>query len=238
MKLKELQEAAYEANIDIVKHRLVLLTWGNASAFDQDLGVMAIKPSGVKYDSMKPSDMVLLDVETGKVIEEGALNPSSDTPTHLVIYRSFPKVGGIVHTHSHYATCAAQANRDIICLGTTHADHFYGDIPVTRKLTQNEIAQEYEENTGKVIVETFTSRNIDPEYVPGVIVCSHGPFAWGKTAAKAVENSVVLEESARMLVHTSMLSHQLERVQQDLLDKHFLRKHGADAYYGQDAGKG
>lgn len=235
MKLKELQEAAYQANVDIVKHQLVLLTWGNASAYDKDLGVMAIKPSGVNYEVMKPSDMVLLDVETGKIIEEGALNPSSDTPTHLELYRSFANVGGIVHTHSHYATCAAQANHDIICLGTTHADHFYGDIPVTRKMTQNEIGQDYEANTGKVIVETFNARSIDPGYVPGVIVCSHGPFSWGPTVSSAVENAVVMEESAKMMVHTALLSYPLVPMQQDLVDKHFLRKHGAGAYYGQNS---
>ncbi len=234
MKLKELRETAYEANIAIVRHKLVLLTWGNASAYDTDLGVMAIKPSGVSYDTLKASDMVLLDIETGEVIE-GSLNPSSDTPTHLELYRRFPGVGAVVHTHSHYATCAAQANRDIICLGTTHADHFYGDIPVTRKLTQTEIQQDYEEHTGKVIVETFSSRNIDPGFVPGVIVCSHGPFAWGISAEKAVENAVVLEEAARMMIHTAMIAQPLVPIQNDLLDKHFLRKHGADAYYGQDA---
>ncbi len=236
MKLKELQEAAFEANIAIVKHNLVLLTWGNASAFDKDLGFMAIKPSGVGYETMKPSDMVLLDVETGEAVE-GALKPSSDTPTHLELYWNFPSLGGIVHTHSHYATCAAQANQDILCLGTTHADHFYGDIPVTRKLTGDEIAEDYEANTGRVIVETFNSRSIDPEQVPAVIVCSHGPFSWGSNAEKAVENAVVMEEAARMMVHTSLLAGELTPLQQGLLDKHFLRKHGANAYYGQDEQK-
>ncbi len=233
MKLKELQEAAYEANIAIVKHSLVLLTWGNASAFDRDLGVMAIKPSGVNYEQMKPSDMVLLDLENGEVIE-GSLRPSSDTATHLELYRYFPGIGGVVHTHSHYATCAAQANRDIICLGTTHADHFYGDIPVTRKMTTEEIEHDYEENTGKVIVETFQNRNIDPTSIPGVVVCSHGPFAWGSSALKAVENAVVLEEVAKMMANTSLFTQRLVPIQKDLLDKHFLRKHGVNAYYGQE----
>ena len=233
MKLKELQEAAFEANIAIVKHSLVLLTWGNASAFDRDLGVMAIKPSGVNYEQMKPSDMVLLDLENGEVIE-GSLRPSSDTATHLELYRHFPGLGGVVHTHSHYATCAAQANRDIVCLGTTHADHFYGDIPVTRKMTSQEIEQEYEKHTGSVIVETFQNRGIDPTCVPGVVVCSHGPFAWGSSAQQAVENAVVLEEVAKMMFTTSSIVQRLVPIQQDLLDKHFLRKHGVNAYYGQD----
>ncbi len=235
MKLKDLQQAAFDANVEIVEHKLVLLTWGNASAYDTDLGVMAIKPSGVSYDILKPSDMVLVDVETGEVIE-GGLRPSSDTPTHLEIYRGFPNTGGVVHTHSHYATCAAQARRDIMCLGTTHADNFYGDIPVTRQLTPEEIGQDYEANTGKVIVETFQERGIDPGYVPGVIVCSHGPFAWGNSHQKAVENAVVLEEAARMMVHTSLLTGELIPLQKELLDKHFLRKHGVNAYYGQEDG--
>ena len=227
-----LKEAVFKANLAIVEAGLVVLTWGNASGVDRKTGIMAIKPSGVAYDKLKPEDMVIVSLETGKVVE-GTGRPSSDTPTHLELYRSFSNIGGIVHTHSRYATCFAQARMDVACLGTTHADHFRGTVPVTRPLTDEEVSGDYELNTGTLIVDCFKSRGINPDDVPAVLVANHGPFAWGGTPAKSVENAVVLEEVANM----NMCAYQLRRdaapISSTLLDKHFLRKHGPTAYYGQ-----
>ncbi len=232
MPYDQLKQRVFDANLAIVKAGLVVLTWGNASGVDRAAGVMAIKPSGIAYDVLRPSDIVVLSLETGKVIE-GTHRPSSDTPTHLHLYRSFENVGGIVHTHSMYATCFAQAKRDVPCFGTTHADNFYGDIPTTREMTTAEIETDYEHNTGVVIVETFRDRKIDPDMVPGVVLASHAPFAWGTSPAKAVENAIVLEFAAQMALNSLALTPNLNRIPQALLDKHFLRKHGPKAYYGQ-----
>jgi L-ribulose-5-phosphate 4-epimerase len=233
---KELREAVWQANLDLVKAGLVVLTWGNASGVDRAAGVMAIKPSGVDYAVLSPEDIVLLDLETGQPREGTRLRPSSDTPTHLLLYRAFPEIGGVVHTHSECATSWAQAHREIPCLGTTHADQFYGAVPLTRPLSDAEIEGDYEVNTGEVIVERFRQAGLNPEYVPGVLVASHAPFTWGKTAAKAVENAIVLEQVARMALQTFTVNPQAAPVPQKLLDKHFLRKHGAGAYYGQGKG--
>jgi L-ribulose-5-phosphate 4-epimerase len=226
--LEALKEVVFKANLDLVKHGLVLFTWGNVSAIDSNRELIVIKPSGVSYDSMKPSDMVVIDIRGKKV--EGDLNPSSDTPTHVELYKAFNKIGGIVHTHSTFATSWAQAGKSIPALGTTHADHFYGEIPCTRKLTNEEINTDYELKTGKVIIETF--ENMDPEAIPGVLVNDHGPFSWGSDAVKAVYNAVVLEEIARMALYTKQIGF-ADPVDQVLLDKHYLRKHGKNAYYGQ-----
>ena len=228
---KELKERVFKANMQLPQYGLVKFTWGNVSEIDREKGVMAIKPSGVEYSTMTAEDMVVVDVESGKVVE-GKYKPSSDTDTHLEIYRSFKDVGGIVHTHSRWATIFAQMKKDIPALGTTHADYFYGSIPVTRDMTKTEIEGEYELNTGKVIVETFAERGINPKDVPSVLVASHGPFSWGKDAANAVHNAVVLEEVAFMAWHT-MTSSDISSMDSNLLDKHYLRKHGANAYYGQ-----
>ena len=233
--LEELKEKVFKANLDLVKHNLVIFTWGNVSGIDREKGLVVIKPSGVSYDAMKASDMVVVDLQTGETVE-GDLNPSSDTPTHLVLYRAFPEIGGIVHTHSTYATAWAQAGKDIPNIGTTHADYFYGPVPCTRRMTPAEIGDdvsgEYEKETGRVIVETFEGKN--PDHIPAVLVQSHGPFTWGKDAMEAVHNSVVLEELAMMAWHTEAIAPQPGHImQQELLDKHFLRKHGAHAYYGQ-----
>lgn len=230
MSYDELKQKVYQANIDLVKSGLVILTWGNVSGADQ--GVMAIKPSGVPYDILKPRDIVVLDIQSGQVVE-GKARPSSDTPTHLHLYRAFEGLGGIVHTHSTVGTSFAQAMVEIPCMGTTHADNFYGTIPCTRAMTSEEILGEYELNTGKVIVDCFTSRKIKPLDVPGVLVASHAPFAWGKTVEKAVENAIVLEFSAKMALNTLVLNPKAGSIPQVLLDKHFLRKHGPGAYYGQ-----
>ena len=227
-----LKQAVWQANLDVVQAGLVVLTWGNASGADREAGVMAIKPSGVGYDVLRPEDIVVLSLETGEVVD-GRLRPSSDTPTHLHLYREFPGVGGVIHTHSRYAVSWAQAERDLPCFGTTHADHFYGPVPVTRRMRDDEIRDAYEHNTGVVIVETFRERGVDPDQVPAVLVAGHGPFAWGATPAKAVENAVVLEAAAEMGLHTLLLNPAATGIGQTLLDKHFLRKHGADAYYGQ-----
>lgn len=232
MSYQALKKAVWQANLDIVEAGLVELTWGNASAVDREAGVMAIKPSGVDYDRMDPGDMVLLSVETGEPLEDG-LKPSSDTPTHRHLYRQFQGIGGIVHTHSSYAVSWAQAERAVPCLGTTHADHFYGPIPVTRRMHEDEIEEAYEHNTGVVIVERFRSEGLDPLDIPGVLVAGHGPFAWGETLRDAVENAVVLESVARMALHTRLINPEARPIDQALLDKHFLRKHGTDAYYGQ-----
>ncbi len=227
--LEQLKQEVFEANQALVKHGLVIFTWGNVSAIDRKEGLIVIKPSGVSYDEMKVEDMVVVSLDEGKVVE-GNLKPSSDTPTHLVLYRQFQGINAIVHTHSTYATSWAQSGRSIPALGTTHADHFYGAIPCTRMLTRKEIQENYEEETGNVIVETF--KEIDPESIPGVLVAGHGPFSWGATAMKAVYNAAVLEEVAQMALHTFSLGNQ-KPIDQFLLDKHYLRKHGKNAYYGQ-----
>ena len=227
---KKLKEEVLKANLLLPKYGLVVFTWGNVSAVDREKGIIAIKPSGVEYDDMQADDIVIVDLATGEVLD-GKLKPSSDTPTHLELYRQFPNIGGIVHTHSRWATIFAQAKHPIKAYGTTHADYFYGEIPCTRLLSEAEIKGEYELNTGKVIVETF--KDIDPDFVPGVVVASHGPFAWGKSALDAVHNAVVMEEVAMMSWHAKIENSSLESMDQNLLDKHFLRKHGKNAYYGQ-----
>lgn len=226
--LEKLKEDVWKANLDLVKLSLVVFTWGNVSGIDRKQGLVAIKPSGVSYDVMKPKDMVILDLE-GNVVE-GSLNPSSDAPTHLELYRNFKNIGGIVHTHSEWATSWAQAGRGIPAVGTTHADYFYGEIPCTRKMTEAEIKREYELETGKLIVETF--KELDPDMIPGVLVNNHAPFCWGKNADSAVFNAAVLEEVAKMTFRSFMLN-PATQMDQVLLDKHFFRKHGKDAYYGQ-----
>jgi L-ribulose-5-phosphate 4-epimerase len=227
-----LKEAVWKANLDLVRAGLVVLTWGNASGADRDAGVMAIKPSGVAYDALRPEDIVVVSLGTGEVVD-GALRPSSDTPTHLLLYREFPEVGGVAHTHSSAAVSWAQAERDVPCLGTTHADHFHGCIPVTRRMREAEIRDAYERNTGAVIAECFRERGIDPLDVPGVLVAGHGPFAWGPSVAKAVENAIALEATARMALDTLRINPDAPGIDQALLDKHHRRKHGGDAYYGQ-----
>lgn len=229
--LKELREKVLKANLELPKHHLVTFTWGNVSAIDRESGLVAIKPSGVEYDVMTAEDIVIVDLHGNRVW--GTKKPSSDTATHLELYRQFPTIGGIVHTHSRHATIWAQAGEDLIAAGTTHADYFYGAIPCTRKMTPAEIQGEYELETGKVIVETFRERGIDPKDVPAVLVHSHGPFAWGTDADNAVHNAVVLEEIGYMNLFTRQLRPNLQSMQQELLDKHYLRKHGKNAYYGQ-----
>ncbi len=228
-----LKETVHQANLDIVEAGLVELTWGNASAVDRDAGVFAIKPSGVDYDTMTPADIPIVSLETGERVE-GDLKPSSDTPTHRELYRQFSSIGGVVHTHSNYAVSWAQAGQPIPCLGTTHADHFYGAVPVTRRMTDEEIQTEYEHNTGAVIVECFDEQDIAPAQVPGVLVAGHGPFAWGSDMEHAVENAIVLESVAEKALHTYQIDGQAEPIDQTLLDKHYLRKHGDEAYYGQE----
>lgn len=228
----ELKQRVFKANMLLPKYDLVKFTWGNVSEVDREKGVVAIKPSGIEYDTMTSDDIVVVDLYTGRTVE-GRYKPSSDTATHLEIYRSFPQVGGIVHTHSRWATIFAQMKQDVPALGTTHGDYFYGSIPATRDMTKAEIEGEYELNTGKVIVETFAERKINPADVPGVLVASHGPFSWGKDADNAVHNAVVLEEVAFMAWHTMQLAQGIGPMSRDLLDKHYLRKHGANAYYGQ-----
>ena len=231
--LKELKRAVYEANMLLPKHQLVTFTWGNVSGVDRDVGAFVIKPSGVPYDQLTPEDMVVVDLAGVQI--EGKLNPSSDTPTHAELYRGFPAVGGVVHTHSRWATIWAQAGRDIPAYGTTHADYFSGDIPCARVLTKDEVEGEYERNTGVVITEHFRRFGVDPNYIPAVLVCSHGPFSWGKDAFEAVHNAVVLEEVAMMAFHTELLAQRAPRepMKRYILDKHFTRKHGPGAYYGQ-----
>ncbi len=228
--LEELKKTVCEANLLLPRHGLVTFTWGNVSGIDRETGLVVIKPSGVSYEGMLPEDMVVVDLD-GKVVE-GKWKPSSDTPTHVVLYKAFPKCGGIVHTHSRWATTFAQAKREISAMGTTHADYFYGAIPCTRPMTDREIRGEYEKETGNVIVETFADR--DPADIPGVVVCSHGPFAWGSDPLNAVHNAVVMEEVAFMNWHAMLLNPELGSMQQTLLDKHYLRKHGKNAYYGQN----
>ena len=227
--LEELKQRVFEQNLALVKHNLVVLTWGNVSAIDRESGFVIIKPSGVDYATMKAEDMVVVDLD-GKVVE-GKYRPSSDTPTHIWLYKQFPQIGGVVHTHSTYATAWAQSGRNITAYGTTHADAFYGDVPCTRALTKEEVEGEYELNTGKVIAETFEGKDLLA--IPAVLVKNHGPFTWGATPEKAVENAVTLEEVARMAQLTESLNPQVKRVDQHLLNKHYNRKHGKNAYYGQ-----
>ena len=230
--LETLKDEVLAANLDLPRYGLVTFTWGNVSGIDRERGLIVIKPSGVEYDVMTAADMVVVDLASGKTVE-GDKKPSSDTPTHLELYRRFPDIGGIVHTHSRHATIWSQAGSDLPALGTTHGDYFYGAIPATRRMTPEEIAGEYELETGKVIVETFAKRGIDPNAVPAVLVHSHGPFAWGKDPHNAVHNAVVLEEVAYMNLFTCQLNPRIPPMQQELLDKHYLRKHGKNAYYGQ-----
>ena len=238
--LEQLKEKVCQANLDLVKHGLVIFTWGNVSAIDRESGLVVIKPSGVSYDNMKPEDMVVVDLD-GKVVE-GDMNPSSDTPTHLVLYKAFPNIGGVVHTHSTFATSWAQAGVDIPSLGTTHADYFHGDIPCTRNMRRGEVFGEYEKETGNVIVERFNKLN--PDDTPGVLVRNHGPFTWGKDADTAVHNAVVLEEVAKMAfiavkINTSVklngiyITNYAPTMNKHLIEKHYSRKHGPNAYYGQ-----
>lgn len=229
--LKWLKEAVLEANLELPRRGLVIYTWGNVSGISREEGLVVIKPSGVPYEELKLEDLVVVDLDGNQV--EGKLRPSSDTPTHLVLYRAFPEIGGVVHTHSSWATSWAQAGRGIPALGTTHADYFYGEIPCTRDMTAEEIQRGYEAETGNVIVETFRTRGIDPLHVPGVLVKNHGPFSWGKDPLEAVHNAVVMEEVAKMAFRTLVLSPNVKAIDQVLLDKHFLRKHGPNAYYGQ-----
>ena len=228
--LEELKQAVFEANLLLPKYDLVTFTWGNVSGVDREKGLMVIKPSGVEYDTMRPEDMVVVSLKTGEKVE-GDLNPSSDTDTHVVLYNAFPDIGGIVHTHSRWATTFAQAGQGIEALGTTHGDYFYGEIPCTRKMTPEEIGGKYELETGNVIVETFRDKSAND--IPAVLVHSHGPFCWGTSPKNAVHNAVVLEELAFMAWHAKMLNPALPPMQQELLDKHYLRKHGPNAYYGQ-----
>jgi L-ribulose-5-phosphate 4-epimerase len=228
--LKRLREHVLQVNLLLPEHKLVTFTWGNVSGIDRERGLMVIKPSGVPYEDLKTEDMVIVEVETGKVLEQG-LEPSSDTPTHLELYKAFSDIGGIVHTHSRWATIFAQAGRGIMALGTTHADHFHGEIRCTRRMTKDEIQGDYEKEIGLVIKETFEGK--DPDTIPAVLVHSHGPFTWGADPMDAVHNAVVLEEVACMAFHALMLEPGIAPMQKELLDKHYLRKHGANAYYGQ-----
>ena len=229
--LEALKQAVYEANMELPQRGLVTYTWGNVSGIDRETGYVVIKPSGVDYEDLTPDKLVVLDLD-GNIIE-GNLNPSSDTKTHLELYKAYPQLGGIVHTHSPYAVGWAQAGKDIPAYGTTHADYFYGPVPCARHLTPEEVEEDYERNTGKVIVETFTERGINPVHVPAVICRSHGPFTWGKDAKQAVYHAVVLEEVAKMSLFTAQINPQCPPAPQHILDKHFMRKHGPNAYYGQ-----
>ena len=228
--LEQLKKEVFEANMLLPKYGLITFTWGNVSGVDREKGLMVIKPSGVEYDTMKPEDMVVVDLKTGKKVE-GNLNPSSDTDTHVALYNAFPDIKGVVHTHSRWATTFAQAGMGIPALGTTHGDYFYGEIPCTRKMTPEEIGGKYELETGNVIIETFNDK--EPNDIPAVLVHSHGPFTWGTDPHNAVHNAVVLEELAFMAWHNIMMNPGIQPMQQELLDKHYLRKHGANAYYGQ-----
>ena len=231
MMLEKLREEVYRANMELPERGLVVYTWGNVSGIDREAGLVVIKPSGVEYDELKPSDLVIVDLNNN--IVEGTMNPSSDTKTHVELYKAFPSIGGIVHTHSPYAVGWAQAGRDIPCYGTTHADYFYGCVPCSRNLTAQEVDEDYELNTGKVIAEEFAKRKLDPKATPGIICHSHGPFTWGKDAAQAVYHAVVLEELAKMAMYTVMIDPMAAAAPQYVQDKHYLRKHGPNAYYGQ-----
>ena len=230
--LETLKQQVYEANMELPRRGLVTYTWGNVSGIDRAGGFVVIKPSGVAYEELTSDKMVVVDLQTGTIVE-GSLNPSSDTKTHLELYKAFPALGGIVHTHSPFAVAWAQAGQDIPCYGTTHADYFYGPIPCARHLTAAELEEDYEKNTGKVIVETFQNRNIDPVAVPAVICHSHGSFTWGRDAAQAVYHAVVLEEVAKMALFTRQIDPAAAPAPQSMQDKHYLRKHGPNAYYGQ-----
>lgn len=230
--LEELKKEVFEENLELVEKKLVIYTWGNVSGIDRESKIFAIKPSGVGYDIIKSDDMVLIDLEGKKI--EGKYKPSSDTATHIELYKAFPEIGAIVHTHSSYATSWAQARKDIPAFGTTHADYFYGDIPCARALTKEEIENDYEKNTGLVIIETLKERNINPMDIPGIIIASHGPFAWGKDSRQAVYNAVVLEELSKMAYRTIQINPNIKSVEKYLLDKHYFRKHGKNAYYGQN----
>lgn len=231
--LEELKKVVYEANMLLPKYNLVTFTWGNVSAMDRESGLFVIKPSGVPYEDLKPEDMVVMNLEGEKV--EGKYNPSSDTPTHLEIYKAFPEIGGVVHTHSSWATSWAQAGRNIPCYGTTHADYIYGEVPCLRTLTKEEIDEAYEKNTGLLIVNEFKARNLDVKAVPAVLCKNHGPFTWGKDAHEAVHNAVVLEEVAKMASRAERINPEIKPAPQELQDKHYFRKHGANAYYGQSS---
>ena len=228
--LEKLKEEVYRANMDLPKYGLVTFTWGNVSGIDREKGLFVIKPSGVEYDKLRPEDMVVVDLQGNKV--EGEYNPSSDTATHVVLYNEFPNIGGIVHTHSEWATSWAQAGRSIPCYGTTHADYIYGSVPCARNLNEEEL-KNYEWNTGVLIADLFEERKLDPMAVPCVLCKNHGPFTWGKDAAEAVHNAVVLEEVARMAIRTELLNPQVQPAPDSIRDKHFFRKHGENAYYGQ-----
>lgn len=234
--LEQLKAEVLEANLSLPKYRLVTFTWGNVSGIDRETGYVVIKPSGVEYDEMTAEDLVVVDLD-GTVVE-GDLRPSSDTPTHLALYRAFPDIGGIVHTHSPWATSWAQAGLPLPALGTTHADYFYGEIPCTRELTEREVETNYELETGRVIVETYQKNGLDPTAMPGVLVKNHAPFCWGEDAQQAVHHAVVLEEAAKMAFNTYQLNPDARPISQYLLDKHYLRKHGANAYYGQKEKRG
>lgn len=229
--LEELKKKVYEANMELPKYGLVTFTWGNVSEIDRESGLFVIKPSGVPYETMKPEDMVVMNLDGERV--EGKYNPSSDTPTHAELYRAFPEIGGVVHTHSSWATSWAQAGRSIPCYGTTHADYIYGEVPCLRVLTKEEIDEAYEKNTGLLIVGEFKSRGLDVTAVPAVLCKNHGPFAWGKDAVEAVHNAVVLEEVAKMAARAEQINARVQPAPQELQDKHYYRKHGANAYYGQ-----
>ena len=229
--LEKLKEEVYKANMDLPKYGLVTFTWGNVSGIDRESGLFVIKPSGVDYDLLTPDDMVVVDLNGNKV--EGKYNPSSDTATHVELYKAFPNIGGVVHTHSSWATSWAQAGRAIPCYGTTHADYIYGEVPCVRNLTKNEIDEDYETNTGNVIVEEFRRIQKDVLSVPAVLCKNHGPFTWGKSSAEAVHNSVVLEECAKMAYRTELINPGVKEAPQELIEKHYMRKHGANAYYGQ-----
>ncbi|MDO4555682.1 MAG: L-ribulose-5-phosphate 4-epimerase [Lachnospiraceae bacterium] len=229
--LEELKKEVYEANMELPRRGLITYTWGNVSGIDRESGYFVIKPSGVDYDVLKPEDMVVMDLEGNKI--EGKYRPSSDTPTHQELYKKYPEIGGVVHTHSPYATSWAQAGRSLPLYGTTHADYFYGSIPCARSLTEAEIEEAYEKNTGLVIIETFEKMKMNPMYTPGVLCTNHGPFTWGKDAAEAVHNSVVLEEVAKMAMFTETVNPKVDPAPNCIRDKHFFRKHGENAYYGQ-----
>lgn len=230
--LEGLKQQVYEANMLLPKHGLVTFTWGNVSGIDRESGLFVIKPSGVEYEEMSPEDMVVMDLEGNKI--EGNYNPSSDTATHLELYKAFPEIGGVVHTHSSYATSFAQAGRDIPCYGTTHADYIYGAVPCLRCLTKGEIEDAYESNTGHLIVNEFIRRDLDVTAVPACLCKNHGPFIWGKDCFEAVHNAVVLEEVAKMAMWTELINPQVKPAPQELMDKHYYRKHGENAYYGQN----
>lgn len=227
--LEALKKQVYEANMELPRRGLITYTWGNVSGIDRETGYVVIKPSGVDYELLKVDDMVVVDLEGNKI--EGEYKPSSDTPTHLELYKAFPEIGGVVHTHSPWATSWAQAGRSIPCYGTTHADYFYGSIPCARSLTKDEIESDYEKNTGLVIIDTF--KELNPSFVPGVLCINHGPFTWGKDAMEAVHNAVVLEEVAKMAFQTEQINTHVNAAPEAIKEKHFMRKHGKNAYYGQ-----